>query len=365
MQITAAISRDNAPAPRLETVELGEPQPGEVRVRIVATGICHADLVFHGPFGSGFAPKPIVLGHEGAGVVEAVGVGVGGLQVGDHVVLSGNSCGHCPSCYAGRPAYCDHMIDLCWGGSRADGTSPISQRGERISGVFFGQSSFATHVIASERTAVKVPRDVPLHLLGPLGCGISTGAGSVLETLRVRPGKSIAVFGAGGVGLSAVMAARLAGASEIVAVDTNEQRLELARSLGASHTVISDAEAPDILRHLQPGGFDFSFITATPAKVFDMAVACLAVEGTAGFVSYPNEAWAPDMMSLLTGGRKLQGIIGGYACTQTFIPMLIDYWRQGRFPFDQLITEFRFDQIDEAWEQFHAGTVIKPILRMS
>lgn len=364
MQITAAISRENEPAPRLEAVELGEPQAGEVRVRIVATGICHTDLMFHGRFGSAFAPKPMVLGHEGAGVVEAVGAGVNGLEVGDHVVLSGNSCGHCPSCHAGRTVYCDHMLKLCWSGGRADGSSPISQCGEHLSGVFFGQSSFATHVIASERTAVKVPRDVPLHLLGPLACGMVTGAGSVLEAFRLRPGQTIAVFGTGGVGLAAVMAARIAGAARIVAIDIDERRLELARSLGASDGLLSDAGTADALRELQPRGFDFSFITAPPRQVFDTAVACLAVEGTAGFVIDPSEAWAPEMLHLLTGGRKLQGIIGGNANPKTFIPLLIDYWRKGLFPFDRLITEFRFDQIDQAWEQFRAGKVIKPVLRM-
>lgn len=364
MQITAAVSRENHPAPRLETVELDQPQVGEVRIRIVATGICHTDLHFHGAFGSKFAPKPMVLGHEGAGVVEAVGVGVRSLQVGDHVVLSGNSCGHCPSCHAGRPVYCVDMIKLCFAGMRADGTSPISQAGQRVSGSFFGQSSFATHVIASERSAVKVPRDVPLHLLGPLSCGMITGAASVLEAFRLRPGQSIAIFGTGGVGLAAVMAARLAGATQIVAVDIDEHRLELARSLGATDAVLSNAETVAALRQLCPTGFDFSYNTTQVLDVFDAAIACLATEGTAGFVVQPNGAWAPDMFQLLHGGRKLQGIIGGNANPQTFIPLLIEYWQQGRFPFERLITEFRFEEIGEAWEQFRSGKVIKPVLRM-
>ena len=364
MQMTAAISRENEPAPRLETVELGEPRVGEVRVRMVATGICHSDLMFHGPFGSHFASKPIVLGHEGAGVVEAVGVGVSSLEVGDHVVLSGNSCGHCQSCHSGETIYCDHMVQLCWSGGRADGSSPISQCGEHVSGVFFGQSSFATHVVASEGTAVKMPRDVPLHLLGPLGCGLATGAGSVLRALAVRPGQSIAIFGTGAVGLSAVMAARIAGAARIVAIDVNEDRLELARSLGADDVAISNGDTSDALGRLQPRGFDFSYITASPPEVFDAAIACLAIQGTAGYVIFPNKPWIPNMEWLMTGGRKLQGIIGGFGNPQTFIPLLVDYWRKGLFPFERLITEFRFDQIDEAWEQYRAGKVIKPVLRM-
>lgn len=365
MQITAALSRTDAPFPKLEAIDLGEPRANEILVRIVATGICHTDLMFHGPFGDRFAEKPRVLGHEGAGRVEAIGSAVEEFVVGDHVVLSGNSCGHCASCHSGRTVYCDDMIELCWCGGRGDGSSPLSQDGQRVGGAFFGQSSFATHVIASVRTAVKVPTDAPLHLLGPLSCGMITGAASVLEALRVRPGQSIAVFGAGSVGMAAIMAARIAGAARIVAIDVDAARLDLARSLGASDALLSDERTVAGLRDLEPGGFDYSFITAPPAAVFDAAVACLAIEGTAGFVLDPKGDWQPDMLQLLTGGRKLQGIIGGNANPKTFIPLLIDYWRKGLFPFDRLITEFPFDQIDQAWEQFRAGKVIKPVLRMA
>jgi aryl-alcohol dehydrogenase len=191
-----------------------------------------------------------------------------------------------------------------------------------------------------------------------------TGAGSVLKALRLRPGQSIVVFGTGGVGLAAIMAAHLAGASRIVAVDIDERRLELARSLGATDALLSNEETLDKLRNLSPAGFDFTFNTTQVPEVFSVAIACLSLQGTAGFVAQPNGSWTPDMLPLLTGGRKLQGIIGGNANPQTFIPFLIDSWRQGRFPFDRLITEFEFDQIGEAWGQFHRGEIIKPILRM-
>jgi aryl-alcohol dehydrogenase len=256
------------------------------------------------------------------------------------------------------------MIKLCWAGMRGDGSSTLSQQGDRIAGCFFGQSSFATHAIAPERTAVKVPRDVPLHLLGPLGCGMLTGAGSVLEALRLRPGQSIVIFGSGGVGLAAVMAARLAGASQIVAVDIDDRRLNLALELGASDILVSGSDTLDALKALRPSGFDFSFNTTQVPDVFTAAVACLALRGVAGFVVNPSAEWAPDMLHMLTGGRTLRGIIGGDADPQTFIPQLIDHWRNGRFPFDRLITEFRFDQIEQAWEQFKAGSVIKPVLVM-
>ena len=171
MKIQAAVSRSKLTAPRIETVDLDEPRANEARVRIIATGICHTDILCHEGLGVP-VPYPIVLGHEGAGVVEAVGAGVHNLSPGDHVVLSGASCGVCPSCRSARPTYCRDAMKLSFSGMRADGSSPLSQDGARISGAFFGQSSFATHANVPESSAVKVASDLPLHLLGPLGCGI-------------------------------------------------------------------------------------------------------------------------------------------------------------------------------------------------
>jgi aryl-alcohol dehydrogenase len=363
VRIEAAVSRAGEAHPRIEELELEGPRADEVRIRIVATGICHTDLYCHAGLGVP-VPMPIVLGHEGAGIVEEVGSGVRELAIGDHVVLSGASCGQCPKCHAGRPTYCRDTMKLSFGGGRGDGSSPLSRRGERIHGSFFAQSSFATHVIAPERSAVKVPRDVPLQLLGPLGCGIITGAGSVLEAFRLRPGESIVVFGVGSVGMAAVMAARLAGASRIVAVDLARDRLQLARELGATETLESNAQAADALRSLEPHGFTFSFNTTPAAEVFTLATECLAAEGTAGFVTRPRGGWTPNMTTLLAFGRKLQGILGGSAAPKTFIPLMIDYWRQGRFPFDRLVREFAFSEIGAAWEACTRGEVLKPVLRM-
>ena len=363
MKIAAAVSRDGTPAPRIEQVELEAPHADEVRVRIVATGICHTDLNCHSGRGVP-VPKPIVLGHEGAGVVEAVGAGVLSLKPGDHVVLSGGSCGTCPSCRAARPTYCYDAMRLAFGAQRVDGRSPLSQNGERIGGAFFAQSSFATHAIVPERSAVKVAADVPLHLLGPLGCGIITGAGAVIEAFRLRPGQSIAVFGVGSVGLAAVMAARLAGAARIVAIDLDPRRLELARQLGATDVVVSGADLQGALRDIRPDGFDFSFNTTMAPALFEAANACLGMEGTAGYVTRPAGEWTPNVAFMLAGGRKMQGILGGSAAPQLFIPMLIDYWRQDRFPFDRLVQTFAFDDIATAWAACHAGEAIKPVLMM-
>ena len=363
MKIHAAVSRTKLTPPQIEEVELDDPRPNEVRVRIVASGICHTDLSCH--HGQGVpVPLPIVLGHEGAGIVEGVGSGVRGLQAGDHVVLSGASCGLCPSCRAARPTYCRDAMKLSFGGVRADGSSPLSQDGTRIYGAFFGQSSFATHVNTPESTAVKVPADVPLHLLGPLGCGLITGAGAMLEALKVAPGESVVIFGVGSVGLAAVMAASIAGASSIVAVDVSPARLQLAKALGATDIVPSNDGAAAALREIRPDGFTYSFNTTHAPAVYTLASACLANEGTAGIVTRPQGEWTLNVAHLLAGGRKMQGILGGSANPQLFIPLLINYWRLGRFPFDRLITEFAFPDLEQAWQAVRGGEVIKPILRM-
>jgi aryl-alcohol dehydrogenase len=363
VKIHAAVSRTKLTPPRIEELELDEPRPNEVRVRTVASGICHTDLSCH--YGQGVpVPLPIVLGHEGAGVVESVGSGVRGLQPGDHVVLSGASCGLCPSCRAARPTYCRDAMKLSFGGMRADGSSPLSQDGIRISGAFFGQSSFATHLNTPESTAVKVPTDIPLQLLGPLGCGIITGAGAMLEALKVAPGQSVVIFGVGSVGLAAVMAASIAGASSIVAVDVSPERLRLAGPLGATDTVVSNEDTAAALREIQPYGFTYSFNTTHAPGVYTLATACLAHEGTAAIVTRPEGEWTLNVGHLLAGGRKMQGILGGSANPQLFIPLLIDYWRRGRFPFDRLITEFAFSDLDRAWQAARRGEVIKPVLTM-
>jgi aryl-alcohol dehydrogenase len=363
MQIRAAVSRPGLAEPRIETLALEAPRAGEMRVRIVAVGICHTDCHEHP---GRHAPQPIVLGHEGAGVVEALGEGVRGFAIGDHVLLSGSSCGQCPSCLAGRPTYCDLAMPLSFGGKRLDGSTALRCGDEPVHSHFFGQSSFATHCIVPERTAVKIDKDLPLDIMAPLGCGVITGAGSVIEALKVRAGQSLAIFGTGGVGLSAVMAARLVGVRQIVAVDVRRDRLDLALELGATHAI--DAGSDDVARQIRAvtgRGVDFSFNTTTVPAVHTMALECLAMNGTAGFVAAPRGEWAPAMFAMLAGGRQLRGILGGDANPRTFLPMLIDYWRQGRFPFDQMIRSYDFADIGAAFHDIEAGTVIKPVLRVS
>ena len=362
VRITAAVSRGGTPAPVIEELEQEEPRAGEMRVRLVATGICHTDLHEHP---GRHAPQPIVLGHEGAGVVEQLGDGVRGFAVGDHVILSGSSCGACPSCRANRPTYCDLAMPLCFGGPRLDGSTALRCGEESIHSHFFGQSSFASHAIVPERTAVRMDQDLPLEKLGPLGCGVVTGAGAVIEALEVGLGDTLAVFGTGGVGLSAVMAARLVGAKRIVAVDVLPERLELARELGATDTIRADEDGVvEKVRAVTGRGVDFTFNTTTVPEVHGWALEALAMNGTAGFVAAPKGPWAPPMFAMLAGGRQLRGILGGDAHPGLFIPRLAEFWRQGRFPFDRLLTFYPFAEIARAFEDAHSGKAIKPVLLM-
>jgi len=362
MKIQAAVSRDAAQPPAIETLEIEEPRDGEVLVRMVASGICHTDINVHA---RDRTPKPIVLGHEGAGIVERVGKGVTRLAPGDPVVLSVNFCGTCPSCQRGAHSYCYEVLPRNFGGSRPDGSTPLAQAGKPIHARFFGQSSFATYSLADESSAVKVPADVPLEILGPLGCGIITGAGSVINSLKVGAGHSIAIFGTGAVGLSAVMAAKLVGATRIIAVDIVPSRLSLARELGATDTIDSSTgDAGKTIRDLTRYGVDFTFNTTRSPVIFTQAMACLAPRGVAGFVGAPFEVWTPDMFHILSGGRTLRGILGGDASPSLFIPLLIEYFRQGRLPFDRLVKFYPFAAIGQAFHDCERGVAIKAVLRM-
>ncbi len=363
MQIIAAVFRDKTGHASLERMELEEPRDDEILVRVAAVGVCHTDIkVSTGDL----SPRPIVLGHEGAGVVERVGSRVSKVAAGDHVVMTYDYCGRCPSCQVNQRTYCDEVGPRSFGGLRPDGTTPMTQDGNKIFGRFFGQSSFATFALAWERNVVKVPNDVPLELLGPLGCGLQTGAGAVINALKVGVGQSIAVFGTGSVGLSAIMAARVAGAARIIAVDIQSPRLRAAAELGATDVI--DARGQDALaavRAIAPRGVDFALDTTAITPVIQQAVQSLAPLGTAGFVASPPEPVGFDIRHLMLGGRKLRGIVEGESIPDLFIPALIALYRQGRFPLDRLVTYYPFERINDAIHDSETGAAIKPVLRFS
>lgn len=363
MLIRAAVAQPDTDQLVIEEVELGTLRDDELRIRLVATGICHTDL--KQLRSTSAVPRPVVLGHEGAGVVEAVGAKVSAFASGDHVVMSVNSCGVCPSCASHLPGYCVEVGARNFGGGRPDGSTSLSGGGRRIFSHFFGQSSFATHCVCTERNAVKVSTDVPLRLLGPLGCGVQTGAGSILNDFKVTPGQSLVIFGAGAVGLSAVMAASLVGAFPIIVVDPIKGRRELALELGAS-VVIDPAcgDVPASIRKTVGFGVDFALDTTGVPAVIDQAVGCLAPQGVCGLLASPTEQKELTFLAspLILGGRTIKGIVQGSSEPAVFIPKMIELYQAGRLPFDRLIRFYPFELINEAIRDAHAGTAIKPVL---
>jgi len=359
MRIEAAVCREGSPVPVIETLDLEEPRPGEIWVRLVATGVCHTDLRVASRQGG---PRPIVLGHEGAGVVERVGEGVSDLEPGQRVLMSYSFCGACPSCRRHARAYCLQSMPRNFGGLRPDGTSPLSKGGQPVFANFFGQSSFATHAVCEARQVVKAPEDLPLEILAPLGCGVQTGAGAILNAFRLAPGQSLAVFGTGSVGLSAVMAAKAAGASRIFAVDVNPSRLKLALELGAAEAIDPSRVDPVATIMELTDGVDFVLNTTDIPQVYLQGIACLGPQGTFGFVTAPGVELGLNLSPILLGGRRIQGIVQGDSEPQAFIPALIELYRQGRFPLDRLITPYPFDRVAEAMHASEVGEAIKPVL---
>lgn len=363
LDVTAAVVRIKSGPFELEAVSLQAPREDEVLVRMHGAGVCHTDLVCRDQFFP--VPLPCVFGHEGSGVVVKVGNAVNKVRPGDHVVLSFGSCRRCPNCLEGKPAYCLELYQHNFLGTRADGSSALSKKGAMIHGNFFGQSSFATYAIAQERNTVKVDSGLPLWLLGPLGCGVQTGAGAVMNALRPRGGSSIAVFGAGTVGLSAVMAAHLCGCAPIIAVDPLPARRELARELGATHVIDPRAEDPVAgIRAVTGSGALFSVECTGLPTVVRQAVDCLTLTGVCGVmgVSPLGTEVLLDLNGILFG-RSVRGIIEGDSVPDEFIPRLCRLFRDGRFPFDKLVTSFAFDQIQKAVEASEKGTVVKAVLR--
>ena len=345
---------------------LDEPRPDEVLIRIVATGMCHTDMVARDQLYT--VPLPVVLGHEGAGVVERVGSNVKKIAAGDHVVLTYMWCGTLahPG-WRGDLTYCANFYALNFCGAREDGSTATQDKQGSVHDHFFGQSSFGTFTLAHERNVIKVPNNAPLELLGPLGCGIQTGAGAVMNTLNVRSGASFAAFGGGAVGLSAVMAARVAGATTIIAVDVVPSRLALAKELGATHTVNSRETDPvEAVRKITGGGVDFTLESSGRPVVLRQAIDALAIRGTCGIVGAPalgTEA-SFDVNGVMTTGKRIIGIVEGDSVPDLFIPSLVELYTQGRFPFDKLVKFYNLDQINQAAEDSEKGITIKPIIRL-
>jgi aryl-alcohol dehydrogenase len=355
-QIQAAVLRRKGGPLKIESLEMEGPRDEEILVRLVASGICHTDIDFCDGWEE--ADNAVVLGHEGAGVVERVGKSVKSLKRGDHVVLSYQSCGRCRQCRGGHPAHCQHFYEANFGFQRLDGSNALQRSGVR--GHFFGQSSFATHSLATERNLVKVSKDLPLEVLSPLGCGLQTGAGTVLNSLGVSKGASIAVFGTGAVGLAAVMASSLVGADPIIGVDKKPNRLKLALRLGATDAI--DNRRQDVIArivHITGRGVDYVVETTASPKMHQLAIEVLNAHGIVALLT--GESGTDS----LPEGRKTLGIIQGDAVPQQFIPKLIQLYQAGQFPFDRLLKFYDFADINQAIADAKRGDTIKPVLRIS
>jgi aryl-alcohol dehydrogenase len=362
MKITAAVLRDPGAPFEIEELELEPPRDDEVLVKMVGAGLCHTDLLSR-EWPPEMFPGPIVYGHEGSGVVQSVGDRVAGVAVGDHVVLSFDSCGRCPSCTSVGPYACDDFLALNLAPNRVDGSSALTDAaGRPVGSHFFGQSSLASHAVVSARSVVTVDEGFELERLGPLGCGVQTGAGAILNTLGVEEGASVAIYGVGSLGLSAVMAAKVAGAGRIIAVDRHRSRLDLAMKYGATDQVSgSPAEVLEAVREASGGGTDYSFDSTGVAAITRVAFEALSNTGTMAMAGVgADEELVLDYRSLISP-RTIKGVVEGNSHTTEFIPRLAQLNADGKFPFHELITTSPLTEINEAERASHDGEVIKPV----
>jgi len=362
--VTAAVARQPHQPLSIEELELDELRTNEVRVRMVAAGVCHTDAIVRDQVYP--TPLPAVLGHEGAGVVEAVGEGVLTVAPGDHVLLAAAYCGQCDRCRAGQMAYCENLFAADFGGRRHDGSTALSKEGEVISSHFFGQSAFSTHANVVEESVIKIDPDVPLEVVAPLGCGIQTGAGAVLNELKPHLGSTLVVIGTGAVGSGAIMAGRVAGCSKVIAVDIHDSRLELATELGATHTVNTRAASltDEIMRITGGRGADAIVDTTARPELLRAAADGLGIRGKLALVgaAKPGTEVTFEIGLSLVKGWTFTTVVQGSSVPQVFIPRLIELWREGRFPMDKLMKNYSLEDINQGFEDSASGATIKPVV---
>ena len=365
MLTKAAVAVGKGEALQIRNIRLDEPKAGEVLVKIAGTGICHTDLIVkNAQFPVTY---PIVLGHEGSGIVEKVGAGVTSLQPGDHVVVTFSSCGHCKNCHDAKSYACEDFFQLNFGGKQLDGTTRLTTEDNEEVSTFFGQSSFANFVVAAERNIVKVDNDVPIELLGPLACGIQTGCGAVMNKLKPEPGSSMVVFGCGSVGLSAVMAGKVVGCTTIIAVDVQDSRLELAMELGATHAINPmKVDSVEEIRKITRVGANYTLETSGRAEVLRQAVDSLASLGTCAVIGAPPIGTEVSLdIKTIRQERTITGVVEGSSQPNVFIPQMIDLYKHGKLPFDKLVTFYKLEDINEAIEDTEKGTTIKAVITFS
>ena len=365
MKIKAVIASEKDKTFSYEDVEIDEPQADEIRVKIMAVGLCHTDVIARdGLYQLG---RDAVLGHEGAGIVEKVGKDITKVKPGDRVAISFRSCGTCRRCEHNNSAYCTDFVGLNILGKRLDETSALRQGEKELASNFFGQSSFATHAITYETNVVVLPDDVPFEIAAPLGCGVQTGAGTVLRSLDCEAGSSVIVTGCGTVGLSAIMAAKIAGCKQIIAIEPVASRRRLAMSLGATHTIdpIKHEDFEVAIRDIVPAGVDYAVDTTGRRQTLDNLTRCFTTNGVLALVGMPTNLEDDFQISgvqFLASGLTVKGIIEGNSHPETFIPQLMDYYKNGQLPIDDLIKTYALSDIDKAVHDHHAGDCVKAVL---
>lgn len=365
MKVTALVARDPSTPFSVEELEMDAPAADEILVKIAGVGLCHTDLVIKAA-GADFYPFPAVLGHEGSGVVEQVGSDVTKVAPGDRVAITFRSCGACDRCDAGDAAYCRTFPQLNFSGLRTDQSRAYTRAEESVAGNFFGQSSFGTHALTYERNVVKVPDDVPLELVGPLGCGVQTGFGGVVRSLDAKAGSSILILGGGAVGLSAVMGAKVRGCKTIVVLEPHAVRREMALEFGATH-VIDPAESPnlaDAVRTIAPAGMDYALDTTGIPEVLKATMGCLGSKAVFGIIGVapPGTPVPGEIGDLVTFGYTIRGIIEGDSDPDEFIPEMLEHYRAGRLPFDKMIKTYPLAEINKAVADQATGKCIKVVL---
>ncbi|UCM47671.1 S-(hydroxymethyl)glutathione dehydrogenase/class III alcohol dehydrogenase [Aeromonas caviae] len=351
----------------IEEVEVMPPQAGEVRVRIVATGVCHTDAFTL----SGEDPEgvfPCILGHEGGGIVESVGEGVTSVKVGDHVIpLYTPECGECKFCKSGKTNLCQKIRTTQGKGLMPDGTTRFSKDGQPIYH-YMGTSTFSEYTVLPEISIAKVDPAAPLEEVCLLGCGVTTGIGAVMNTAKVKEGESVAIFGLGGIGLSAIIGARLAKAGRIIAIDINESKFELARKLGATDCInpnTFDKPIQEVIVEMTDGGVDFSFECIGNVKVMRAALECChkgwgesVIIGVAG----AGQEISTRPFQLVTG-RVWRGSAFGGVRGRSELPSYVQRYMQGEFKLDDFITHtMPLEQINEAFDLMHEGKSIRTVI---
>jgi alcohol dehydrogenase len=375
MRVTSAVLTEiGSPRPyadsrplHVEELNLEGPGPGEVLVRVAAAGVCHSDLSVV----DGVRPRPVpmVLGHEAAGVVEATGEGVNHVREGDHVVFAFvPSCGDCVPCLSGRPALCERGAITNTAGTLLSGRRPFSRPDGAAVNQHLGVSAFSERTVASAASVVPVPAELPLEQAALFGCALLTGVGAVLNTAKVQPGSTALVVGLGGVGLAAVMGARLAGCGRVVAVDLDASKLELAKQVGATDVLAAGPEAVEQVREITGGGSDYAFEAAGHPDALALAYAATGRGGTTVGIGLPrpDQRFSLPALSLVAEERRLVGSYMGSAVPRRDIPRYIGLFMDGRMPVDRLAGgTFALEQVNEAMEALAGGAGGRQVLVMS